>query len=197
MHKTLLLAATSAALLAAPAVVQAQSAPGILVVDTDTIMKTCTACVSARSQLQSQANALESRKNTLASQFQSEGQSIETAAKALHGKAPDAALKARADSLRTKEQQAQDELQSSADTLQSTAAHVQQQIGEKLVQVVEQVRAQRRAAIVFSKNAALANDAGLDVTSEVLAALNQQLPAVSVTPMPQETPARTGQPQGR
>jgi Skp family chaperone for outer membrane proteins len=195
MKKTFLFAVASVALAAAPAVVHAQAATGILIVDTDTVMQSCTACSSARAQLESQANALQTRRNTLAQQFQTEAQSIDAEAKALGGKAPGPALKAKAQALQTKEDQAQQELQNSAATIQSTQAHVQQQIGEKLVQVVEQVRAQRRAAIVLSKNATLANDQGLDVTSEVLSALNQQLPSVSVTPMPQQQ--TTGQTQGR
>jgi len=195
MRKTLLFAAASAALMTAPAVVHAQAATGILIVDTDTVMQSCTACVAARAQLQSQANALQTRRNTLAQQFQTEAQSIDSEAKALGTKAPGPALKAKAQALQTKEDQAQQELQSSAATIQSTQAHVQQQIGEKLVQVVEQIRAQRRAAIVLSKNATLANDTGLDVTSLVLSALNQQLPSVSVTPMQQQQ--TTGQTQGR
>ena len=105
-------------------------------------------------------------------------------------------LKAKAASLQNRESQAQEELQNSVETLKSTAAHVQQQIGEKLVQVVEQVRAQRRAAIVVSKNSILANDGTLDVTSEVLASLNQQLASVSVTPLQQQRPQQQ-QPQGR
>ena len=189
MKKTFLVAALSASLVAVPAAVQAQAAPGILIVDTDTIMQTCTACRAAGAQLQSQANALQTRRNTLAGQFQSEAQSIDAQVKALGGKTPGPALKAKAQSLQTREDQAQQELQNSADSLRSTQAHVQQQIGEKIVQVVEQIRAQRRASAVFSKNAALANDPSLDVTSEVLAALNQQLPSVSVTPEPQQQTA--------
>jgi len=196
MKKTLLLVAASAALVAAPAVVHAQAATGILIVDTDTIMQSCTACAAARAQLVSQANALQARRNTLAQQFQTEAQSIDSEAKALGTKTPGPALKAKAQALQTKEDQAQQELQNSAATIQSTQAHVQQQIGEKLVQVVEQIRAQRRAAVVLSKNGSLANDPGLDVTSEVLSALNQQLPSVSVTPMPQQQQP-TGQTQGR
>ena len=195
MQKTLLFAAASAALVAAPAVVHAQAATGILIVDTDTIMQSCTACAAARAQLVSQANALQAKRNSYASQFDTEAKSIDADAKALGGKAPSAALKARAQALQTKEDQAQQKLQNSAATIQSTQAHVQQQIGEKLVQVVEQIRAQRRAAVVLSKNGSLANDPSLDVTSEVLSALNQQLPSVSVTPMPQQQ--TTGQTQGR
>lgn len=197
MKKTLLLAAISATLAAVPAAVQAQAAPGILVVDTDTILQTCTACRAAASQLQSQQSAIETRRNSLAGQFQTEAQSIDAEAKALGTKTPGPALKAKAQALQTREDQAQQELQNSVDSLKSTAAHVQQQVAQKLIQVVDQVRAQRRASIVLSKNATLANDPSLDVTSEVLAAVNQQLPSVSVTPLPQQQSAPAGQPQGR
>ena len=40
----------------------------------------------------------------------------------------------------------------------------------------------------------IAADNAADITGEVLAALNQQLPAVSVTPMPQQQQSK---PQGR
>jgi len=48
--------------------------------------------------------------------------------------------------------------------------------------------------MAIAKGATLANDNSIDVTSEVLAALNQALPSVSVTPMPQQ---QQQQPQGR
>jgi len=69
---------------------------------------------------------------------------------------------------------------------------VQQQIGSRLITIVEQVRATRGASIVLSKNSTMANDNAIDVTADVLTALNQQLPAVSVTPLPQQQT-----PQGR
>ncbi len=195
MKKTFFLAAVSAALTVTPVAAQAQAAAGVLVVDTDTIMQTCNACRTAAAQLQSQQSAIQTHRNSLATQFDTEAKSIDAEAKALGGKTPGPALKAKAASLQNRENQAQEELQNSVETLKSTAAHVQQQIGEKLVQLVEQVRAQRRAAIVLSKNSILANDGTLDVTSEVLASLNQQLPSVSVTPLQQQRPQQ--QPQGR
>ena len=94
MKKIILLAAISAATLAVPAAVQAQAAPSILIVDTDTIMQTCTACRAAAVQLQSQQNAIETRRNSLASQFNTEAKSIDAEGKALGGKAPGPALKA-------------------------------------------------------------------------------------------------------
>jgi Skp family chaperone for outer membrane proteins len=198
MKKILFLAAVSTALIAVPAAVEAQAAPGILIVDTDTVMQTCTACRAAQAQLQSQQSAIETRRNSLATQFNTEQQALQAEAKALNGKPAGPALKAKEQSFQTRVNQADQEIQNSIDGLKSTAAHVQQQIGEKLIQVVEQIRAQRRAAVVFSKNSALASDPTLDVTNEALTALNQQLPSVSVTPLPQQTaPAQTGQSQGR
>ena len=193
--KTLLISIFVAApLIALPTAVQAQAAPSALIVDTDNLMQNCNACRTANSQLVSQANALQTRRNTLASQFDTESKAIDTEAKALNGKPAGPALKAKAQSLQTREQQAQDELQNAADELRSTQAHVQQQVGEKIVQIAEQLRAQRRAAIVLSKSSTIASDGAADVTNEVLAALNQQLPTVSVTPMPRQ---QSNQPQGR
>ena len=63
------------------------------------------------------------------------------------------------------------------------------------IQVVEQIRARRGASIAIAKDSTLANDSAIDVTTEVLAALNQALPSVSVTPLPQQQQQQ--QPQGR
>ncbi len=56
----------------------------------------------------------------------------------------------------------------------------------------------RGANIVLPKGATLANSDALDVTAEVLAALNQQLPSVTVAPLPQQAaPQQPPRPQGR
>jgi hypothetical protein len=52
----------------------------------------------------------------------------------------------------------------------------------------------RGANLAVDRGATLAAAPALDITSEVLAQLNQQLPSVSVTPLPQ---AQQQQPQGR
>lgn len=194
--KTILSAVALAAAITLPTAAQAQTAP-ILVVDTDTIMSTCTACVSAQGQLRTRQTTAQNRAQTLQQQLQTEGTPIQTAFDALNGKEPDAALRARITAFQTKERAAQQELATAQTNLQSTAAHVQQQIGTRLVQIVEQTRARRNAAIVVSKQSTLANSSTIDVTSEVLTALNTALPSVSVTPLPQSAqPARTA-PAGR
>jgi Skp family chaperone for outer membrane proteins len=183
-----------------PSAATAQAVP-VLVVDTDTIMSTCTACRAAQAQLRTRTTTLQTRAQTLQTQLATEGRPIQTAVDALNGKEPDSALTKRITDFQAKDRAAQQEIATGQQTLQSTAAHVQQQIGSRLVQVVEQVRARRNAAIAVSKNSTLANSAAVDVTSEVLTALNTALPAVSITPLPQpqqqQQPATTPRPSGR
>jgi len=193
MNKILISAAAFA--LALPTAVSAQAAGSILIVDSDRVMSECTACKSAAGQLQSKQAALRSRAQALQTQLQTEGKPLQAAVDALNGKDPDAALQGKITAYQTKERSAQQELSTSTRTLESTAAHVQQQIGARLVTIVETVRARHSAAIVLAKNSTIANDNAIDVTTEVLTALNQQLPAVSVTPMPQAPAQQT--PQGR
>jgi len=195
MKNLLVSAAVLASAFALPTAVQAQQRPAIIVVDTDSIMSTCTACAAARTQLQQKETALRSRAQQLRTQLQTEGKPIQDAIDKLGDKTPDAALQGRVKAFQQKQQQANQELETSQTSLQSIAAHVQQQIGAKVVQIVEQVRARRGALIAVAKGGTLANDTSIDVTSEVLSSLNSQLPAVSVTPLPQQQQQQ--QPQGR
>ena len=195
MKKLALAMAAAAAALGMSAAAEAQQRPAILVVDTDRILNECTACKAAATQLQSQVQQARQRAQQLEASLKPEAQSLEKAVQALGSKQPDAALQARIAAYRQKQQQGSTELSSRENTLQSTQAHVQQQIGAKIVQVAEQSRARRQATVVMTKSGGvIAADNASDITGEVLAALNQQLPAVSVTPMPQQAQSK---PQGR
>ena len=173
---------------------QAQQRPAILVVDTDRVLNECTACKAAASQLQGQVQQGRTRAQQLETSLKPEAEALEKAVQALGGKQPDQALQARIAAFRQKQQQGASELSNRENTIQSTQAHVQQQIGGRLVQVVEQSRARRQASIVVAKQGTLASDTAIDITGEVLTALNQALPSVSVTPLPQQQQSR---PQGR
>jgi Skp family chaperone for outer membrane proteins len=185
-------AAVGALVVASPA--QAQQRPAILVVDTDRVLNECTACKAAASQLQGQVQQGRTRAQQLETSLKPEAEALEKAVQALGGKQPDQALQARIAAFRQKQQQGASELSNRENTIQSTQAHVQQQIGGRLVQVVEQSRARRQASIVVAKQGTLASDTAIDITGEVLTALNQALPSVSVTPLPQQQQSR---PQGR
>lgn len=194
--KILISAMLAATAIAVPATAQAQQRPSILIVDTDRVASDCTACKAAGTQLQQRESQLRTRAQQLQQQLQTEGKPLQDAVTALKGKEPDAALQQRITAFQTKERGAQQELSNSQRTLQSTAANVNQQIGAKLLQVVEQVRARRGASVVMAKSGTIASDTSIDVTGEVLTALNQQLPSVSVTPLPQQQQQQQ-QPQGR
>jgi Skp family chaperone for outer membrane proteins len=196
MKKFALGAAVAALSLGMPGAALAQrnnSAPSILIVDTERVLTECTACRAAATNLQQQIQQMQQFAQGLAQPLQTEGQGIETAVRALNGKQPDSALQQRVNSFQTRQNQANQQIQQRENTIRSTQAHVNQQIGQRLGPILEQIRGQRRATIVLSKNSTLANDNAVDVTNDVLAQLNQQLPSVNVTPLPQQAPP-AGQP---
>jgi outer membrane protein len=194
MKKLALSLAVAVSALTLSGTAEAQRA-SILVVDTDRILNECTACKAAATSLQSQVQQGRQRAQTLETQLKPEETSLQNAMRALGGKQPDAALQARISAYETKARQAQTELSNRETALQSTQQHVQQQIGRKIVQIVEQSRARRQASVVLSKGNTLASETAIDITAEVLAAVNQQLPSVSVTPLPQQQ--QQSRPQGR
>ena len=194
MKKLALSVAVAVGALTMAGAAEAQQRPAVLVVDTDRILNECTACRAAATQLQSQVQQGRTRAQQLEASLKPEAEALEKAVKALGGKQPDAALQARIAAFRQKQQAGATELSNRENTIQSTQAHVQQQIGRRLVQVVEQSRARRQASVVLAKDNTLASDNAGDITGEVLTALNQQLPSVSVTPLPQQQQSR---PQGR
>lgn len=193
MRKLLLAIAATSAALAVAGSANAQSAT-VLTVDTDRILAECTACRAAATNIQGQITSARQRAQTLESQLRTEATALETQVKALNGRQPDAALQQKITAFQTKQSQARTELGNRERQIESIQAHVQQQIGTRVVQISEQVRARRQAAVVMAKGSLMAVDARSDVTGEVLAALNQQLPSVSVTPLPQQQQSTT---QGR
>jgi Skp family chaperone for outer membrane proteins len=188
MTKLFLGSALAALALAIPAAAPAQRlGPAIVaVVDTDRISRECTACRAAATQLQSQGNTLRTRAQALQTQLQTQGAPIQQAVTALNGRQPDAALQGRITAYQTAQNNAQQELARGEQNLRSTQAHVQQQIGTRLQPIINTVMTSRGANIAVDRGATLAAAPALDITNDVLAQLNQQLPSVSVTPLPQQ-----------
>jgi Skp family chaperone for outer membrane proteins len=197
MNKMLFGSALAVLAIAIPASAPAQRiGPAVVaVVDTDRISRECTACRAAAQQLQTQETTLRTRAQTLQQQLQTEGQPIQTAVNALNGKQADAALQQRITAFQTKERNAQQELATSQRNLQSSQANVNQQIGARLIPIIGTVSQARGANITVDRGTALFAAPALDITNEVLAQLNQQLPSVSVTPLPQQPQQQ--RPQGR
>jgi len=194
--KTLLLPAAFAAALLAPAAASAQAVPpaAVAVVDLDRVTAECNACKTARTSLQSQLTAFQNRQKALATPLETEGKSIQAAVDALKGKEPDAALKARAQAWETKRNQAAQEVARQQQQIQANSQYVQKQIIDKLGPIYRQVMQRRGANVLVEVGATLATSSNVDVTNDVLAALNAALPTIATTAP--AAPAQK-QPQGR
>jgi outer membrane protein len=189
------LAAASAML---PAAAQAQAIPAavVAVVDLEKVTASCTACKTASAALKSQVTGLQSRQQTLAGPLETEGKAIQATIDALNGKEPDAALKTRAQTWETKRSQAAQELQRQQQQIQLNQQYVQKQIADKLGPIYSQVMQRRGANIMVEIGQTLASGATLDVTNDVLTALNTSLPSVATT-APAAATRPQSQPQGR
>ena len=191
--KTLLVSAAFAAALMAPSAASAQAIPAavVAVVDLDRVTTDCNACKTARAALQSQVQAYQAREKALTGPLQTEQQSIQAAVDALKGKEPDAALQARAKAWETKRQQAAQELGGQQQQIQRNQQYIQKQITDKLGPIYQQVMTRRGANVLVEVGATLATSQSVEVTNDVLAALNAALPTLATT-----APAQA-KPQGR
>lgn len=192
--KNVYAAALAAALFAAsPVAAQSVPAAKVAVVDLDRIGRECTACKTASATLQSQVTTFNNRRQALAGQLQPERQALTTAVTALNGKEPDAALRARISAFQQKEGAAQQELERSQAQIQRNQAYVGQQVNAKLVPLLQPAMDRRGANVLLDSGSALRFAAAVDVTNDVLAALNGVLTTVSTTAPAQQQNA----PQGR
>lgn len=180
--KTLLVSAALAASFIAPAAANAQALPPavIAVVDLDKIQNECTACKTAATALRGQVTSFQNREKALAAPLQTEQKSIQTAIDALNGKEPDAALQARIKAFQSKQQAGATEIQNTQQQIQNNQRYVQKQIQDKLNPIYSDVMRRRGATVMVEVGTTLATAASLDVTNDVLTALNAALPSVSI-----------------
>ena len=192
MKKLLLsIAVASAAMTASQASAQAIPAATVAVVDLDRVTGECNACKTAASTLRGQVTAYQNREKALMGPLQTEQDAIQKSIDALNGKEPDAALQARAKAWETKRQQAAQEMANQQQQIQRNQQYIQKQIADKLNPIYTQVMQRRGANILVEVGTTLAAANSVDVTSDILAALNSALPTISTT-----APAQA-QPQGR
>jgi Skp family chaperone for outer membrane proteins len=184
----------AASAIATPVVAQRVPAAQVAVVDLERVGRECNACKTASTALQSQVNAFNTRRQTLTTQLQPERQQLQTAVTALGGKEPDAALRQRIQAFQQKEATAAQELERQQSQIQRNQAYISQQINAKLVPLLQPAMERRGANVLMDTGAALRFATTLDITNDVLAALNGVLTSVATT-----APAQTQQqtPQGR
>ena len=196
--KKIALAAVLTAAILTPGVANAQAIPGavVAIVDLEKVTTQCTACKTATAALQGQVNALKSREAALTAPLKTERDAIQAAVNALQGKEPDAALQARVKAFEQKQQQGAQELARQQNQIQRNQAYISQQVQAKLNPIYQQVMQRRGANVLVEAGNTLAAGAALDVTNDVLAALNTALPSVATT-APAAPAQQQQQPQGR
>lgn len=199
MNKLTLGALAAATAIILPFAAQAQQLPPAVVgvVDTDRIIRECTVCVAANTQLQAQVTQLQQRAQALGTPLQTEEQALTQAVGALpQGQAPDAALSQRIQTFQTNQANAQRELQGRQDQIERNVAFVRQQIGQRMAPAVQQVMQQRGATIMVPRGAALSLNPAIDVTAAVLAVVNQNTTPLNLNaPPPAQQPAAQQPPQ--
>jgi outer membrane protein len=183
----------AASALAAPVFAQRVPAAAVAVVDLDRVGRECTACKSAATALQSQVTAFNTRRQQLNTQLQPERTQLQTAVNALAGKQPDAALTQRIQAFQQKEVAAAQELEKQQTQIQRNQAYISQQINAKLSPLLQPAMDRRGANVLLDSGAAIRFATTLDITNDVLTALNGVLTSV-VTTAPAQ-PATN--PQGR
>ncbi len=202
--KTKLLVAAAIVAAIPTGVIAQQRVPAavVAVVNTDRVLRECTACASATAALQAQDTNFQQRRQALLTPLQTEEQSLQAEAQrigTLTGAArttAENAIRPRIQAFEQRRQSAAQELQTLQQNFESTRVHVGVQLNRALEPIYNQVMTARGANLIISNDARLGNSPALDVTNDVLAQLNRSLPAVSVTPMPQQAPpAQPGQPQ--
>ena len=191
--KKMLVSAALAAAVAVPSAAHAQAVPAavIAVVDLERVTSDCNACKTASAALRGQVTSLQNREKALATPLETEQKSIQAAIDALKGGAPDTALQNRIKAFQAKQQAGAQELSRGQEQIQRNQQHIRKQISDKLGPIYQQVMTRRGANVLMEVGSTLATSQAVDVTGDVLAALNAALPTISTT-----APA-TAQPQGR
>ncbi|PZU08644.1 OmpH family outer membrane protein [Sphingomonas sp.] len=193
MFSTFKRAAVAALLAVAitPPVFAQAATGGILTIDIDRLYSDSAAAKNAQTQLvtryqgpQQQANAaFESARTAYQTQIQAaqktlgpngDPSKLPVATQQAIGQAEDKLGEARNQAMAVQQ------------AIQDSAAYVREQIIQAVVPLAEQVRAQRKAALVVPRGTVLAADPAGDVTAAVLPLLDQKLTAVQIV-RPQPT----------
>jgi Skp family chaperone for outer membrane proteins len=196
--KSAMLAAVAAASFGTPALAASSSDAGVLVVDFNAVFQNSAAGRSGTQQLQTKYQAQLQQRQQAAN---AAAQSFETQRGALKQGAPvPAATQTQLQQSLQRAQQAQASAQQLGEEVNVVANYVRQQIIDRAGPVAEQIRAERKASVVISKDAALASDPQADVTTLLVQRLDAAFPTPSIV-LPQQgaapAGARPGVTQGR
>jgi Skp family chaperone for outer membrane proteins len=200
MFKSALLAATAAVAFSAVPALAAETTGGTLVVDFDQVFQNSAAGKSASAQISAKYQPIGAQRKAAfdraVATYNAQVEAVKKAAKP--GTQPQAtpALQAAGQSV----QQAQDSAEQLNQEVNQVVSYVRSQIIDHARPVAEQIRGEKKAAVVISKDAALASDPANDITPTLIQRLDTAFPTASIV-MPQQgaAPAASNPqaPQGR
>jgi len=194
--KTMLKISAAAALLAASAA-PALAAGDVLTVDFNKVFTDSNAAKSGTQQLHAKYDTLMQQRATA---FQTAAQAFQTLQTQLQAiKAPAKPTPAQESSLQQAYQRAgaaQEAAQQLDQEVQAVGRYVQSQIVDHVAPIAEQVRAERKADVVVSKNSLLASDPAADITAVIIQRLDTAFPNPSIT-LPAQPAAAPAQGPGR
>lgn len=193
--RTILKAFTAASLLATTATpVFAQATGGILTLDLDRVYAESAAGKSAQAQLQARYQGPSQQAQAAFNAAQSSYVSQLQAAQKLVGPTGDAsklppATRAALGAAQDKLEEARQQAVQIQQAVQASAGYVREQINQQVVPIAEQVRAEKKAAVVSVKGALLASDPAADITAIVLPRLDAKVTTVPIVPPQAAAPA--------
>jgi Skp family chaperone for outer membrane proteins len=202
MLKSAMLAATAAVSFAAVPALAADASGTTLVVDFDQVFQNSAAGKSGSSQIQAKYAPLgQQRKAAFDNAVTAYNAQVEAIKKATKPGAQPQDTPARQQAA-DRVQQAQDSAEQLNQEVNQVMSYVRSQIVDHARPIAEQIRAERKAAVVIPKDGVLASDPADDVTTTLTQRLDTAFPTVSIV-LPQQpaaqqaAPANPNAPQGR
>ncbi|MBA2935682.1 OmpH family outer membrane protein [Sphingomonas sp. CGMCC 1.13654] len=203
MFKSAMLAATAAASFVAVPVLAADSSGATLVVDFDQVFQNSAAGRSATSQIQAKYQPLGAQRkaafDSAVAAYNAQIDAVKKATKPGTQPQPTPALQQAGQRV----QDAQDQAEQLNQEVNQVVGYVRSQIVDHARPVAEQIRAERKASVVISKDAALASDPQNDITAALTQRLDTAFPTASIV-LPQQpagapaaAPANPKAPAGR
>jgi len=150
--------------------------PSIGVVNIQKIMRDSSAAKSVRDQLQNKQKSFQSELDTKEKELQKEDQELVKQQANLSKEAFDQKVNA----FRQKAMSARQEIQNKRAQLDKGFQGALNQIQTSTLNIVSEVAKEKSLSLVVSSSQVLYSNQGMDITDDVLARLNKQLPNVSV-----------------
>ena len=180
--KAALLSAAPLAL-AVPVASQAQAVDGIAVADIQGAVQKSAAFITAMNQMKTtyatQIATFETRSKALQAEIAPLVTAFQAAQKA---NSPQATLQTQYNAIQTKQQAAQAELQRLSAPIARAQGYVEEQIGAKLDVAIKAAMVAKKVNLVLNPQATISYQPSVDITDAVVAELNRNVPAVSITP---------------